>query len=370
MTRIKGLYYTNTKKPGKPIRHYIYAWRGGPLILKKEGGTRPNIGPKEVELYHQAITARTAAAEHTMARLVQDFRKSKEWKRFSDQTKRMWGIWLDRIDAKWGKTPISVWSDPRMVTKVVGWRDSYSETPRAADYGVGVLRRMLEFGRLNGRVKVNVAAGIPQLYEGGNRADIIWTPEDIAAFEAVASQQVIDGMRLACLTGLRRTDLVSLIWSEIGDLAIVKKAAKKSRGKQRTAVIPLYDRLRALLDELRTRERKEGVETVLVNGFGQAWSDDGFGQRFIAARDRANIVHDDGRKKHLHDCRGTFATELILAKFTDSEVADVLAWAPERVANIRKVYVDRERVVVALAERLNKVAVNHTVNQVEVRNEK
>jgi hypothetical protein len=39
-------------------------------------------------------------------------------------------------------------------------------TPRAADIGVTVLSRLLEWGRLRARVRVNVAAGIPQLYRG------------------------------------------------------------------------------------------------------------------------------------------------------------------------------------------------------------
>ena len=66
------------------------------------------------------------------------------------------------------------------------WRDERAATPRSADMGITVLRELLKFGRLRGRVRVNVAEGIPHLYKGGNRADIIWTAEDMEAFRLAA----------------------------------------------------------------------------------------------------------------------------------------------------------------------------------------
>jgi hypothetical protein len=55
---------------------------------------------------------------------------------------------LDKIEEKWGKTPLSLWNDPRMVTKVIAWRDSRAAAPPSGDIGVMVLSRLLEFGRL------------------------------------------------------------------------------------------------------------------------------------------------------------------------------------------------------------------------------
>lgn len=50
--------------------------------------------------------------------------------------------------------------------------------------------------------------------------------------------------------------------------------------------------------------------------------------------------------------RGTFCTKLILAGLTDKEAADIMGWAPEQVAGIRRTYVDDARVVVAIGERI------------------
>jgi hypothetical protein len=90
-------------------------------------------------------------------------------------TRDTWTVPLARIEDKWGRLPVELWNDPRMVGKVVAWRDSLAATPRAADIGVTVLSRLLEWGRLRARVRVNVAPGIPQLYRGADRAEIIWT---------------------------------------------------------------------------------------------------------------------------------------------------------------------------------------------------
>jgi integrase len=171
-------------------------------------------------------------------------------------------------------------------------------------------------------------------------------------------EHVNDGLRLAALTGLRREDLVTLTWDEIHQQALVKLAAKVSRGKRRTAVVPRIPALDALLVELRSRHRQEGVNTILVNSYGLAWSADGFGGSFNRVRDAAGTTHTDAStgkvtNKHLHDVRGTFCTKLItVCGLTDQEAASVMAWAPEQVAGIRRTYVDQGAVNMAIAARL------------------
>lgn len=346
---IKGIQYIRSARPGKPVKYYVYAWKGGPRIMTATGPKKPALTLEALQAYQEAKAPKPA---HTMAGMIAAYRRSDEWKRLAATTRKNWGPVLDRIEAKWGPTPLAIWSDPRMVVKVIAWRDGAAATPRAADYRVGVLRSLLEWGRLRGRVTVNVAAKIPPIYDGGDRAEIIWTDEDRAAFAKVANDAVNDALELACLTGLRLADLAGLKWSEVGDKAIIRTALKTSRRKRRKAVVPITPQLRDHLRALRSRPRRKGIETVLVTSAGNAWSADGLGKRVGEARTKAGIVHEDGRAKHLHDCRGTFATVLILAGLTDQEAADVLAWSPERVGNIRKVYVDRARIVVDIAERI------------------
>lgn len=52
--------------------------------------------------------------------------------------------------------------------------------------------------------------------------------------------------------------------------------------------------------------------------------------------------------------RGTFATRLMVAGFTDQQVSLVMGWKLERIAGIRARYVDRGRVVRAMARGMRK----------------
>jgi hypothetical protein len=67
------------------------------------------------------------------------------------------------------------------------------------------------------------------------------------------------------------------------------------------------------------------------------------------------------REREPGDVRGSFCTMLLVEwEFTDCEAAEIMGWSSERVADIRKVYVDHARVVVAVGER---IAAKQIVNQ-------
>ncbi len=367
---IAGLHFVRKVRRNGGYRWYVYGWRGGPLILMADGAARPKLDSIALKKLADANEQQTnpIKRETTLGDLLDRWRGgggadsgSPEWQALAASTRKTWNSQADAIEKRWGTTPLTVWNEPRMVSKVVKWRDSRSETPRAADIGVTVLRTLLDFGRLRGAVSINVAAKIPALYKNGARAEIIWTDEDMESFAsqatALGQSHITDGLRLATLTGLRRQDLVTLTWDQVGEHALHKKALKQSRGKRRHTTIPRIPQLSLLLDELKTRARNPGVNTVLVNSFGQSWTGDGFGGSFNRIRDAADITHHDldtgeQKKKHLHDVRGTFCTKLILANVTDQEAADIMGWSPDQVAGIRRVYVDQSSVIVAIGQRI------------------
>ncbi|MFT4076467.1 MAG: hypothetical protein QM647_13155 [Asticcacaulis sp.] len=309
-----------------------------------------------------------------------------DWERLAKGTKKLWSDALDRVLDRWANVPLRLWSDPRMVTQVVKWRDEMKDTPRAADTRIASLNRLLAYGRLRGLVTINVAADIPTIYQGGHRAEVIWTQEDFDHFAEAAQQPVWDAIRLASMTGLRRQDLVTLRWSDIGEFAVQITALKKSAGKRRRVVVPIIPGLEDLLADLRTRTRKPGVDTVLVTMHGTSWTVSGLNSSIQTTRNNAREIighdakgkpiygrhylayeDDEGKKKwkRLHDVRGTFATKLMTipgARLTDREIAEVMGWEVEQVAEIRRRYVDDAAIVVALGKRLANIDVNQTVN--------
>jgi integrase len=358
-----ALQFIKSRRRGKPTTWYVYAYKGGPQIMKHVGPRRPALDAAASRKLTEALAAREAPTPSDKFRsVVRSWRASPEWEQLAASTKGVWRRHVDLIEERWGDAPTSVWNDPRMKAKVVAWRNSRKDKPRTADIGVTVLSALLKWAMLSGHgIVANAAAEVPNLYRGGNRQEIIWLPEDIERFAAVAEKEgkpwVLDGLRLAALTGLRLADLVSLTFDHVGEGAITKTALKKSRGKRFRVTIPKTEELGALLAELRDRPRQEGVNTVLVNGYGRPWTPGGFGGSFNSIRNVAGIVHvdDEGteRRKHLHDVRGTFCTILLTEwELTDEEAAEIMGWSKERVSGIRKVYVDGNRLAMAIADRI------------------
>ncbi|WP_155847801.1 hypothetical protein [Asticcacaulis benevestitus] len=207
-----------------------------------------------------------------MAALIAEYRtdaKNPEWARLEPTTKRLWNNYLDHILTRWGTVPLRLWNDPRQVAIVMKWRAEMANAPRSADEHIANLSRLLRYGKRHFNLKLNVAEDIPRLYRGANRSEIIWTDDDLAKFMASANPPMCDLVRLASMTGLRRTDLAKLKLSEVGTFVLSRVALKKSKGKRRKVTMPIIPGLKGLLDELATRPRKPGVDTVLVNSFGE-----------------------------------------------------------------------------------------------------
>lgn len=361
------------KRLSSGIAWYVYAWRGGPQVHRSEGPKKPRLNADLMKKIVAAEEAAPAAQSNTLRTLIRQWRScdpnrrsSPEWEDLADSTKRTWGSALDRIEEKWGDVPLAVFNDSRMREKVVAWRDSRLDTPRAADIGITVLHALLKFAMLRGKLAINIAAGIPSLYKGGQRAEIVWTEAEIDRFHEAAlllgKPYASDGLRLAAATGLRRDDLVTLTWDHVGQTAIEKKAKKKSRGRRRYATIMRTPQLDQLLLEFQGRARAPEVTTVLVGNDGKPLTPARLTKAVGEVRDSLGIVHidpEDGsaRTKHLHDARGTFATRLMTLMdppLTDQEIADVMGWSPNQVAQIRRHYVDHRAVVVAMAGRIRR----------------
>ena len=315
-------------------RWFVYAWRGGPCILKQDGA-RPVIGPDLQDRASQARMAQAGPNEDTIDGLISSYRRAPEYLKRAQTTKRDYDLWLDRISDRFGKAPIGAFADSRMRKPVIEWRDRWMETPRTADKAVGVLSILLGYGVHQGRLPINVAAGIRTLYRS-DRSDLIWEREHMRAF-ARAPSPLRDAIWLAGLTGLRLGDLVRVEWGNVGAHAITVRTRK--RGGR--AVVPITPLLRSALER---RDWREG--TLLRSSRGTAWSEDGLKTAFQRAK-------PEGFARTFHDLRGTFATYLMRHRLTDSEIAMVMGWTARRVADIRARYVNEERTVLELSRRLS-----------------
>lgn len=368
---IKGVHFVKKRLTGRAVRWYVYAYRGGPQVMTADALKKPKLTAEALRLIADAQAVQqtiSVPAPTTLLSLIRQWRSedprrpsSPEWEALSPNTKKTWGSALNRIEEKWGAVPLAVFNDPRMTSKVIAWRNSRRATPRAADIAVDVLRALLKFGFQQGLVTRNAADGIGRLYKNGQRAEIIWTTNDLRAFSDVAGAQdrdVDDAVQLGALTGMRREDLARLTWSDVRDFDIVKRAAKSSQGRRRFANIPRIPELDAILDRLRSRHRQPGVDTVLVTAAGRPWNLDTLSKEVTRIANNAGIIHVDPetgvrKRKHLHDVRGTFATKLMTAtNLNNQEIAGIMGWSPEEVERIRRIYVDDSARNVALGQRI------------------
>ena len=325
----KGLHKATARQADGTRKTYWYAWRGGPRL---EG--EPGSHPFEAG-YRKAIRDRNAGRHgQTLAGLIAAYRASPEFAARADSTLKEWARFLDLIQQAdgplaIGTLPVEALDTPRVRQHLLAWRDQWRSTPRKADYAMQVLSAALSWAVGRGMISANVVLGHSGLYTS-DRAELIWSPEEIHRFvEAAPSPEVAFIVRLACLTGLRRADLVSLEWTEVSEVAITKLPGKNRRRRQpKHVIVPLLDETLDLLAEIRRQQDRRWAEvaataklrdrlpppkptTVLSNTRAKSWSVDGLEHQIVDTKNKAGI------NKHLHDCRGTFATRLRLRRRVD-----------------------------------------------------
>jgi len=310
---------------------YHYAWRNGPRIFAEYGT------PDFAREFAEARSPESNLDRGKFGAWVALYKASpskrgrgRAYRELADATRRNWDPLLDEVQRYFGALPVRLFDRPSIKKDIRHWRDKWAGTPRMADLAKQVLSRVCSFMVSEGVLSSNPCEGIESLYEN-DRSEIIWSDADLDALCAAASPEVALAARLASLTGLRQGDLLRLSWSRVNDLAIELKTGK-SRGR-RSAVIPMYGELRALLASIPKR-----ASTVLTNTYGRPWKS-GFGASWQAALDRAGLGERD---LHFHDLRGTAATKFYRAGFTSREIADILGWSQENVERLLDMYVRRD----------------------------
>lgn len=336
IVEIKGIHTVKAKG-----NVYYYAWRGGPR-LEGEPGTDAFM-----KSYNEAIEQRRIPEAAKFRALVTLYRASPDYQKLAASTKRNWSGWLDRISAHFGDMSIRHFDRPEKIRPVIRqWRGKYAATPRAADYGLQVLSRVLSYAvDPLSKITTNPCEGIKQIY-ANDRAAIIWEEQDITALLTRGSPEVSWGVRLAALTGLRAGDLFRLSWTHVGENAIVISTGKSNH--RREAVVPIYAELRELLAEIPKRQI-----TILTNSRKRPWSKDGFSSVFTKARDEAETAKLIPEGLHFHDLRGTAATKFYLAGLKIRVIAEIMGWEEDAVDKIIRRYVSRTAATEAVIKQID-----------------
>ena len=335
---LKGLH--KVRKPGRTGEFYYYAWRnGGPRIDEEYGSD------EFLACFLRAREEHKAPDKTRFRGVVTDYKASSDFTGLALSTKKKWETWLDEIIDTFGDLQVRAFDHTKEIKRAIRkWRDRRADRARSADYGMQVLSRVLSFAVEQGDLNTNACTGFRPLYSS-DRSEIIWTDADIAQVKSVASKELGWAIDLAAHTGLRAGDLVRLSWSHVGE-DIIEIPTGKSRGRK-SAIIPLYDALRAVLGRI---ERRSPV--VLTNALKhRPWTRDGLGTMFHNAKVDAKM---GGRGLHFHDLRGTAVTKFYLDGLAIREIAEIMAWEESQVERIIKKYVSGNAATKALIEKLNR----------------
>lgn len=325
---LKGVHVVRSKG-----RAYHYAWRGGPRLPGLPGS------PEYLAAFQEAHRARKQPKTGTLKESIATYKASAAYEGLSEPTKRAYGAHLDLIERAFGDTPFAVLGDRRFRAHALDWRDTMRKTPRMADYAMGTFKRLLDHAKDRGKLETNVLEDVKRLYKG-NRADSIWTVEDIEAFERVASPELQHALALAIHTALRQSDLIKLPWGVIRDGAITLRTQKSDK----RVLIPLTAAGQRAVKAIPRRH----IIILTNTKTKQPWSADGLRSSFGKACKAAGV------NRTFHDLRRTAATALLASGCDKSQVAMIMGWSQDEVEALQRLYVSREEVVKAVLAKLEK----------------
>lgn len=153
--------------------------------------------------------------------------------------------------------------------------------------------------------------------------------EATVALEAQENEQLAEALRVACYTGLRRGELVTLRWKDIRwneRVLVVERAL--SHGQElapksgRIRYVPLADQPLAALERLSRRENFTGPDDyVLCNAAGDRIDPTALRRRYVRARNTAKLP-----PLRFHDLRHT-AGSLLVRQLDPASVKDILGHA-------------------------------------------
>lgn len=310
---LKGLARTKKKLADGSTRTYFYAWRGGPALIDDDGLPLKQGDPRLHVAYTEAHKQKKAGPKGTIQSLITLFRESSEFNKLADKTRRDYQRYLDMIGDKFGDVPLRQVEAKDARGAFKEWRDTMADNPRKADYAWSVLSRVLSVAKDRGKISVNPCERGGRLYEA-DRAEKVWTPDQIKQFLGVASEPLQMAMLMALWTGQRQGDLLRLTWHAYdGQFLRVKQGKTGKRVR-----IPVSGVLKRVLDEQKVSDKGNG--RILSNTRGKDWTEDGFRTSWGKAYDKSALPDGDDSLT-FHDLRGTAVTRLALAGSSTSQIA-------------------------------------------------
>ncbi len=306
------------------VRFHFYAWRGGPKFW--EDTAHYPTAPEFFRAYAEAIALPKRAADMTPD-LVDDFLSSTAMPKGdrSQDDIRKWGL---RFAEHFKDAPAVIFEERGSRGEMNAWRALWRHSPKQHDMAGVHAVRILNWAVQEGRLSEHHCHKLHRLYDV-DRSEIVWTPADREAFNAVAPEWVRRILCAACETGLRPADLIKLTAAHVEETPMGRRLRVRTNKRKRLAHVPITPALAEVIDST-----PKNRLLILTYAGGKPLTPHRASEGVRQWRDKAKLSDD----LRLYDARGTAATRLLNAGLSLAEIANHMGWSVRYAANVIEHY--------------------------------
>lgn len=279
-----------------------------------------------------AAKAGTTAAAHvqagTVAALIRAYLTGPGYADLAARTKREYATILRRIEDKAGAVPVAGITRPDLIKVYDKLRAAHGESMAAAM--MRVWRLLLSYAHDSGWRPDNPA--LKFRLRSVRPRQVVWTPEQVAAFTTAATAAGRHGLALAVELaydiGQRQGDIRTLTWDQFTGTgtALVLRQAKTGTPVHAALSPEMAARLTALAPPA---DQRRGV-LLIQNTRGAPYSLHGFTHEFAKIREAAGLPNT----LQFRDLRRTAATEMGEAGATDDELRAMTGHLSRNVVSV------------------------------------
>lgn len=261
---------------------------------------------------------------------------------------RKWGL---RFAKHFKDAPAIIFEDRGSRGEVNAWRALWKHSPEQHDMSGVHAVRILNWSVEEGKLAEHHCHKLHRLYDV-DCSEIVWTPADRAAFNAVAPEWVRRILCAACETGLRPADLIKLTPVHVEETPRGRRLRVRTNKRQRLAHIPITPAMAEVIDST-----PKNRLLILANAGGKPLPPHHASEGVRQWRDKAKLSDD----LRLYDARGTAATLLLNADLSLAEIANHMGWSVRYAANVIEHYArvspdETDAVLVKLAKAKGRAA--------------
>ncbi|MEW9919368.1 tyrosine-type recombinase/integrase [Marimonas sp. MJW-29] len=249
--------------------------------------------------------------------------RAKAPRSFEDQRK-----WLLRLAKHFHDAPAVIFEERGSRGELNKWRAQWKHSPKQHDMAGTHAVRVLNWAVEEGLLSEHHCHRLPKLYQV-DRSEVVWTPSDREAINAIAPEWVRRLLCVACETGLRPGDLIKLTRASVEQTPQGRRLRIRTNKRGRVAHIPITQALADVIDATPSDRM-----LILCNASGGRLTEHRASEGLRQWRDKAGL----SQELRLQDCRGTAATRLLNAGLSLSQIASHMGWSLRHAANVIEHY--------------------------------